>query len=273
MDMIPIRNMQEEIQEAKNPTNDILETISILAEAMMAVSYNTVEIMDLSNFHALIPRIEEIDFPTRVDEDILANSKNLFAKHYIYNKILRREVDSTELLSASRLGFDSPHLFYMISAIIPLSRSFPYIIPRDCTFIHENHHVYISPIFPLIYGRSFTRAKFHIKITDNNRQLVNEFSSEETPRNYHSFRVLMAEIKANTKDRYLSFIFDKEIFLFESNFAGIYKRYRIVGTHSERFLPLVPKFLRDKKLLLEVLDLFTYLECYSRRCINYDSYI
>jgi hypothetical protein len=32
----------------------ILETISILAEAMMTLSYNTVEIIDLSNFLILI---------------------------------------------------------------------------------------------------------------------------------------------------------------------------------------------------------------------------
>jgi hypothetical protein len=273
MNMIPRRQVHNEIREAKKPRNDILETISILADAMMSHSYDTVEQMTLTNLLFLMPHMEEIFFPSQINEEVLEKSKNLFAKRYIYNKILKRQVDSTEMLHASRLGFDDPHIFYILSAIIPLSSSYPYIIPRNSNFIHDNCNVSISTIFPFIYGTSFSRAIFHIEIRDANYHLLNDFLSEEDPRGYHSFRSLISEIEENTKDTYLTFIYEREIMLFENDFTGIYKRYRIIGVHSQRFLPLLPKFLESKALFLDLLRLFIYLESHPRLPINYDTFI
>jgi hypothetical protein len=266
-ELVPVRNTHRDIGDSRVPNINANETIIKLADMMMSLQYGTVGMINQSNFRDVIPYAMDYTFSAPVDDEILEASKNIFAKNYIYDKILKRKINSIDLLVTFRFGIDSPHIFSTLGTLRPLNISYPYISPAIWKIIHNDCQVFISQTLPFIYGDEVTRCKFDIKVMNLNYKIITEYSCGRPPKSHHSFRGLINDLQENSKNEYLAIIYNHEIILFEINFTSVYRRYRIISAHSERFLPLTPQFLVNKSLLFEVLRIFTYLEQMPRRCL------
>jgi hypothetical protein len=262
---VPISRPHILVQSADMNGAAEVETIEILTEMMELLSFIIVDRINITNFRDLIPFASDYIFSSNITHQVLLEAKNVFAKNYIYDKIIKRQVNSIDLLAAFRHGIDSEDIYSILSTIQTSVMPYAYISHTNFNIVYENHFIAISSSSTLVFRNTALRCIMH----NPDGSIIKEYIVTSNRHKIHSYRSLIKDIQENVKEEIRSVIYNNEVILFRSDFTNVYKRYCIVSSHAERFLPVRPIFIEDKMTLLEIVAMFNYFETQHRRNILY----